>query len=104
MSKPKKEEKKSEAKVEAPQAVAEVFSTTRDVEVLHPYHLDGDLEMYSEEKLKAREELRNDVDVVRELTEVRVRLSRSRSYTSGLSCKEWARSSAQSSTKISKEP
>lgn len=50
--------------------MAEVFSATRDVEVLHPYHLDGDLEMYSEEKLEAREELRNDVDVVRELTEV----------------------------------
>lgn len=49
MSRNKKEEreKKSEPKVEGPQAVAEVFSMTRDVEVLHPYHLDGDLEMYS---------------------------------------------------------
>jgi hypothetical protein len=49
MSKSKQTDKKVEntAKLEAPQAVAEVFSLSRDVEVLQPYHLDGDLEMYS---------------------------------------------------------
>lgn len=52
MSKSKQTEKKGEkgenagGKVEAPQgpqSVAEVFSLSRDIEVLHPYHLDGDV-------------------------------------------------------------
>jgi hypothetical protein len=48
MSKSKQTDKKGEnvGKGEAPQgpqSVAEVFSLSRDVEVLHPYHLDGDV-------------------------------------------------------------
>jgi hypothetical protein len=50
--------------------VAEVFSLNRDIEVMHPYHMDGDIEMYSEDKMAERESLRNDPDVVKLLTEV----------------------------------
>jgi len=44
-------------KSEGAQAVAEIFSISRDTEMLYPYHLDGDMDMYSEEKLSLRNQL-----------------------------------------------
>jgi hypothetical protein len=34
------------------------------VDVLHPYHLDGDMEMYNDENIKEREKLAHDADIV----------------------------------------
>lgn len=47
-----------------------MFSLARDAENLHPYHLDGDMDMYSEEKLAVREQLLNDPDLTKEISEV----------------------------------
>ena len=68
---------------DGPQAVAEVFSLGRDIEVQHPYHLDGDMEMYSEEKMEVRGELRKDEEIVKELQEVQVKEHRLGSSTTG---------------------
>lgn len=35
----------------------------------HPYHMDGDVEMYSEEQMAVRDQLRNDADIVKILTQ-----------------------------------
>lgn len=53
-----KKAKQSEPQ-EIPPAI-QVFSKTRDIDSANPYHLDGDVDMYSEEKIKIREELAKD--------------------------------------------
>ena len=47
-----------------------MFSKNRDLDVANPYHLDGDMEMYSEEKIEERKSLADDPDVKRELEEI----------------------------------
>lgn len=69
MSKTKAKEKKTENQ-EGPQNVAEVFALSRDIELLHPYHMDGDIEMYSEEQIAARSTLKNDPDILKILADV----------------------------------
>ena len=56
----KKDKSNKNELTEAPNKVAEVFSITRDIDVAHPYHLDGDVEMYDEEQLAERSKLKDD--------------------------------------------
>ncbi len=70
MSKDKGKEKKTENQ-EGPQNVAEVFALARDVEMENPYHMDGDIDMYSEEQLEIREKMRNDPAILKTLTDVK---------------------------------
>lgn len=61
----------SKRKAPAPKAEEEippalkVFSIARDLDGGNPYHLDGDMEMYSEEKIQQRESLAQDPDIVK---------------------------------------
>ena len=42
-----KEQKKEKKQENSVDSVVQVFSLARDVEVSNPYHLDGDIDMYS---------------------------------------------------------
>lgn len=47
-----------------------VFSKTRDIDSSNPYHLDGDMQMYSQEKINSRKELSKDPDIAREIAQI----------------------------------
>lgn len=59
--------------------------------MLNPYHMDGDIEMYSEEQIAARETLKTDPEINKILNEVPLLQSRSHNYTHGLRQKALAK-------------
>lgn len=42
----------------------------RDIGATNPYHVDGDIDMYTEENIKIREELRANPDILSSLSQV----------------------------------